>query len=90
MKTESPLTPEETRKRFAKIVKAEGGPTAVALRLACSPNMVERMSVEPAAKSARDPGMKLARAIQELWGIPMEGWVPPPLTEMVKKIASSG
>lgn len=80
------MTPAETRAAFAQIVKREGGDEAVALRLGCSRNMVYRLCVAPDNKDACDPGMHLGRGIQELFDLPMDGWVAAPAIETVKKI----
>lgn len=76
------MTPDQTRKHFAKLVKNAGGASAVALRVGCSVDMIALL-----IKGTRTPGMKLARAIQELYKIPMADWLDAPRIETVEKIA---
>jgi hypothetical protein len=62
------------RELFRQKVGACGGPAAAATSLGCS-----RSYVDMIIKGVRRPGMKVARAIEEVFGIAMQAWVPPRL-----------
>jgi hypothetical protein len=76
-----PTTPEETRRLFDEIVKREGGPTVVALRLGCSVDTVEKI-----IDGSRGVSLQRARVLQEFWGIKMEWWTEKPTIEMVPRV----
>ena len=78
------MQPEQTRKHFSKVVENKGGPSAVAVQLNCSANMISQIM-----KGRRKPGMQMARAIKELFSIPMEDWVEAPKFETVQRIAAT-
>jgi len=61
---------EETKDRFRRKVGAHGGSARAAVALGCS-----RSYVDMIIKGARRPGMKVARAIEEVFGIAMQEWV---------------
>ena len=75
------MSPEQTHKKFVKIVESEGT-TKVAARLGC---YVAQVSCIVSGK--RNPGMRVARAIQEIYEIKMEDWVEAPKVETIKRIA---
>lgn len=64
------------RDLFRQRVNEHGGSRASAASLGCS-----RSYVDMIIKGSRRPGMRTARAIEELFGIPMQAWVAwPPET----------
>jgi plasmid maintenance system antidote protein VapI len=63
----------KTRERFRELVGGHGGSAAAAHALGCS-----RSYVDMIISGARRPGMKVARAIEELFGIAMQEWVERP------------
>ncbi len=75
------MSPDQTRKRFAKLVKKDGNP-ATAARLLCSTTQVQYI-----VEGKRNPGMRLARRIEAIYGIPMQDWVETPKIRNVKGIA---
>lgn len=75
------MAPVDTLKRFAALVEKDGGTTAAAARIGCSTTGVVYI-----IEGKRNPGMKLARAIQAVYGIPMEDWIEPPKMHMVKGV----
>lgn len=76
------MTPGQTRKLFADLVAKDGGPTAAAARLGCSSTQVSYI-----VEDKRNPGMRLARAIEAIYNIPMQDWVEPPRVKTIKGVA---
>ena len=66
--------PDPIRDQFRQRVRAHGGSKASAIALGCS-----RSYIDMIIKGDRRPGMKTARAIEVLFGIPMQAWVDDPL-----------
>lgn len=62
------------RAQFRKKVRALGGSRLSAEALGCS-----RSYVDMIISGNRRPGMRTARAIEELFGIPMQAWVDAPV-----------
>jgi transcriptional regulator with XRE-family HTH domain len=58
------------RETFQRKVRDAGGSAAAARALGCS-----RSYVDMIIKGTRRPGMKVARAIEELFGIAMREWM---------------
>ena len=65
---------DHIRDQFRQRVRAHGGSKASAVSLGCS-----RSYIDMIIKGDRSPGMKTARAIEVLFGIPMQAWVDEPL-----------
>ncbi len=61
---------EESRRRFAAAVKEDGGHEVAAARLKCSVSQVSNI-----IGGKRDVGLRIARAIEEVYSIPMENWL---------------
>ncbi len=76
------------RTLFREKVRALGGSRVCAEALQCS-----RSYVDMIIKGERRPGMRVARAIERLFGIPMQAWVdrpvPPPLPVRGKHSSST-
>lgn len=66
------MNPEEARKKFA-IFMAQEGRELTAVRLGCSVTQVVAI-----ATGKRGPGLQIAAAIEEAYGIPMQAWVERP------------
>jgi transcriptional regulator with XRE-family HTH domain len=60
----------QLRDLFREKVRAHGGSRTSAVLLGCS-----RSYVDMIIKGDRRPGMRTARAIETLFGIPMQAWV---------------
>jgi hypothetical protein len=73
---------ESTRKRFAEAVKQHGGPIKAAGALGCSRSFVDMI-----IDGKRGPGMTISRAIEAIFGIKMQDWVPEPRVEKARRIA---
>lgn len=70
-----------TREKFRKKVDEVGGPAAAALSLGCTPSFVHMV-----ISGVRRPGMVTARAIEALFGIPMQEWVEEPRVEVTRRV----
>lgn len=73
---------DNTRRRFEAAVRNDGGPSAAAYRLGCSTTQVLYI-----INGTRNPGMRLARAIQAVYSIEMQDWVESPKMRSVKGVA---
>lgn len=58
------------RARFGELVRAAGGAVKVAPQLGCS-----RAYVDMIIAGRRSPGMKVAYATEQLFGLRMQAWV---------------
>ena len=68
------------KKRLAKVVgKIPGGQREAAAVLGVAESTISRL-----LDGTRAPSLRQARAIQELWGIPMDTWLPAPEIATVK------
>ena len=66
------MTPAQAHQKFAKIVDQEGR-VLVAARLGCSVTQVIYI-----AQGKREPGLRIACAIEEVYEIPPQAWVEKP------------
>lgn len=66
------MTPTQAHQKFAKVVEREGR-VLVAARLGCSVTQVIYI-----ASGKREPGLRIACAIEEVYEIPMQSWVERP------------
>lgn len=66
------MTPLQTRKRFSTIVAKEGK-EVVAAKIGCSVTHVLYIS-----EGKREIGLRLAVAVQEVYGLPAVDWVERP------------
>lgn len=71
------MTPDQTRKRFAAVVKKEGE-AMVAVRLQCSVSQIRSIIAE-----RRNLGLRIAIAIEEAYGIPAGDWVDRPASRLL-------
>ena len=69
-------------KRFLKAIeKTPGGQREVATVLGVSEATISRI-----VDGSRNPTLWQARAIQDLWGVPMDSWVPKTHMETMKVV----
>lgn len=71
-----PMTPLEARAKFAEIVKLEGK-ELVAARLGISVHQVTNLAED------QTPTLRTACAIEEVYCIPMNGWVEKPAAPVI-------
>ena len=71
------MTPDQARRKFAQAVLKEGE-ALVAVRLRCSTTQVIYI-----ASGKRNPGLRVAVAIEEAYGIPAGNWVERPASRKV-------
>jgi transcriptional regulator with XRE-family HTH domain len=71
------MTPAQARTQFAKAVKSDGE-ALVAVKLRCSSSYVSYI-----VNGKRNPGLRIACAIEESYGIPMSAWVERPASRKI-------
>jgi transcriptional regulator with XRE-family HTH domain len=78
-----PMTPKQTRKKFAAAVKVDGEALA-AVKLQCSTTQVIYI-----ASGKRNPGLRIAVAIEEAYGIAAVDWVERPASRSVPPLPTA-
>lgn len=72
------MTPDEARRKFAQAVLKEGE-ALVAVRIQCSTTQVIYI-----ASGKRNPGLRIAVAIEEAYKIPAADWIERPASRKIK------